>query len=124
MQKFFSSNKIMKKFLILAISITIFLLNSSSVLALGGTNQIISPVGSSLQGLFETITGYIRPAVLLTFLFIIIYGGYMKLSAAGNAEQEEKSMKIITAGIIGFIIIVIAPVLVDFVAQILNVYSF
>jgi hypothetical protein len=113
----------MKKYVGTMIMI-VFMFLVFPVTAYAQVNQIVPPLSLSLEELFEKATSFIRPAVLITFLFVVIIGGFTRMTAAGNPEQEEKSMKILTAGIIGFIIVAIAPVIVDFVAQILNIPSF
>ena len=47
--------------------------------------------------------------ILLTIFFftLIIYGGYMWMTAQGNDEQVKKAQKILTRGIVGFIIVVL-----------------
>jgi hypothetical protein len=54
---------------------------------------------------------------------VIIFGGYTRLTAAGDPEKEKKSMQIITAGIVGFLIIVLAPLIVGFIGTLLGVDS-
>lgn len=59
-------------------------------------------------GIPEAI-GYLISIVLsfvgIIFLLLTIYGGYLWMTAAGNEEQISKAKKIITAAIIGLIII-------------------
>lgn len=58
--------------------------------------------------------------VLLGFLgiiaiVIILYGGFVWLTAAGNEEKVSQAKKIITAGIIGLIIIFVSYAIAEFV---------
>ena len=60
--------------------------------------------------------------VLMGFLgiiaiIIILWGGFRWMTSAGNEEKVEEAKKIITAGIIGLIIIFVAYALASFVIQ-------
>jgi len=60
--------------------------------------------------------------LLMTFLgiiavVIILYGGFVWLTAAGNEDRVSTAKKIITAGIIGLIIILAAFLIVNFVVE-------
>jgi hypothetical protein len=58
--------------------------------------------------------------LLMTFLgiiavVIILYGGFVWLTAAGNEDKVASAKKIIAAGVIGLIIILAAFLIVNFV---------
>lgn len=97
---------------------------SSSAFAGIDANEIPNPLGDDFAGLFANLTSLIRPFIILSFLAVMIYGGYLKMTAAGNAEQEEKASKTFTAGIIGFVIIVLAPLIVSVVQQLIGLPEF
>lgn len=44
----------------------------------------------------------------VVFVLLTVYGGYMWMTASGNDEQVQKGKKIITAAIIGLVIVVSA----------------
>lgn len=67
------------------------------------------------------LTGLVRPIAIIALIGVIIYGGFTRLTAAGDAEKEKKSMQILTAGIVGFLIIALAGVIVGFIGQILGI---
>ncbi|MEK7538198.1 MAG: hypothetical protein AAB619_04480, partial [Patescibacteria group bacterium] len=48
---------------------------------------------------------------------MIIYGGFTWLTAAGNEENVEKAKRIISAAVIGLIVILLAWAIVIFVAR-------
>jgi len=67
--------------------------------------------------------------LIMTFLGIIavvimLYGGFIWMTAAGNEDKVETAKKLIVAGIIGLIIILAAFLIVNFVvnnvSQVLN----
>jgi cytochrome bd-type quinol oxidase subunit 2 len=68
--------------------------------------------------LTDTVGGIIN--VLLAFLGIVavilfLYGGFLWMTAGGNEENVAKAKKIITATVIGLIIILISAAAVNFI---------
>lgn len=53
-------------------------------------------------------------------LIIILYGGFKWMTAAGNEENISSAKKIITAGIVGLIIIFFAYAIVAFVFNVIG----
>lgn len=86
-----------------------------------GPGAIVPPFAGDINDLISRVTFIIRPFVLITFLMMMIWGGYIRMTAAGNAEQEERSTKILTAAIIGFIIIAVAPILLSIAQQVIGI---
>ena len=83
--------------------------------------QLVSPAtpgGLSTESLENTI-GTILNAVLglvgVIALGVILYGGFRWMTAAGNEEAVGEAKKIITAGVIGLIIVIVAWAVVSFV---------
>ena len=77
----------------------------------------------------QTQNGDVRDAAvsiiryLMTFLgiiatAIILYGGFLWLTASGNQDRIEKAKKTIIAGIIGLVIILAAFAIVTFVVNV------
>ena len=64
-------------------------------------------IGDLLRGLFGLLG--------TVFLVLIIYGGFLWMTAAGNDENISKAKKIITQAAIGLLVIVIAYALTDFI---------
>lgn len=56
----------------------------------------------------------------LVAILIIIYGGFVYMTAAGNDERVGKARATITAGLIGLLIIVLAYGLTQFVVSIVT----
>lgn len=48
---------------------------------------------------------------------IVLYGGFMWMTAAGNEERITKAKQILTAGIIGLVIIVMAWAIASYVIK-------
>ncbi len=64
-------------------------------------------IGDLLRGLFGLLGA--------VFLVLIIYGGFLWMTAAGNDENISKAKKIITQAAVGLLVIVIAYALTDFI---------
>jgi hypothetical protein len=74
--------------------------------------------GLSESSLKDAITNVIT--ILLSFLGIIavimiLWGGFIYMTAAGEEAKTDKAKKIITSGIVGIIIIMAAWILANFV---------
>lgn len=68
--------------------------------------QIISPVITAILSLMGVI-----------FLILMIYGGFLWMTARGNEEQVKKAKDLITAAIVGLIIIISAYAISYFVVS-------
>lgn len=118
----------MKKILLSIISafitLSLLLWSGKNVIA---TNEIPNPLPEELADLpsvIQYITGRIFPLVALGLLTMLIYAGVTRLTAAGDAEKEKKSMQIIMASITGFVIIALAGVIVNTLCAVLGVQCF
>lgn len=83
--------------------------------------DVITPTDITVIGLVRGLLNLVPTLVLVVFLGIIIYGGFMRMTSAGNAEKEEQSTKILTAGIVGFIIIALAPFIINILGRLLGI---
>ena len=112
----------MRKVLSYVISISSVLLFSAQVAYASGLGSIPNP---SRYGSFEEIVnvlgGLVRPIVVLVFIAMLMYGGWVRLTARDDPKKVESSSKIMTAAIAGFAIVVLAPVIVQFVGSLLGV---
>lgn len=51
----------------------------------------------------------------LGLVFVIIYGGYMYLTSAGDPQKTERAQKTITNGIIGTVLVIFAWTIANFI---------
>ncbi len=79
-----------------------------------GLKSTANPAGFETDGA-ETIDskiGFVVQAILsflgVIFLILMIYGGYLWMAARGNDEQVAKAKKLITAAVIGLVIVISA----------------
>ncbi|MCA9383292.1 hypothetical protein KC909_02920 [Candidatus Dojkabacteria bacterium] len=87
-------------------------------------NTIENPISESFKdipSIVSSVSRWMRPLGIVALTLVITYGGYVRLTATGNPEKEKASALIIRSGIIGFIIIVLAPLLVDIVGSLLGI---
>lgn len=103
--------KVLKNVSILAIT----LLPNAALAALTTPS---TPGGLSSAPLSDTIMNIISAVLALVgviALGVILYGGFRWMTAAGNEEAVGEAKKIITAGVIGLIIVIIGWAVVSFV---------
>lgn len=84
-----------------------------------GNQEVGNSIGFSDKPLAEQITTilqYILGFLALVAVIMIIYGGIIWLTAAGNEERVGSAKKVISAAIIGLVIILLAWAIVWFVA--------
>ena len=75
-----------------------------------GNTDIKGPlVGiSTLNDLIGVITSFIYPLASVILLFVLIWGGYDFLMSRGDTEQVNAGKAKITAGIIGFVLLMLS----------------
>jgi len=80
----------------------------------------ISEAWKDFPSIVNSFSRWITPIAIVGLIFIFVYGGYTKLSAAGDPEKDKKAMQILKAGVVGFILIVLAPFFVSILGAILG----
>lgn len=108
----------MKKIAVLTTLVMVFALTAMPVLALETGLNYGTYTGLGTKDIREGVMSIV--SLLLGFLgiiaiIIILYGGFVWLTSAGNEEKVGQAKKIITAGVIGLVIIFIAYALATFV---------
>ena len=89
--------------------------------ALGHLQQTGNIAGTSDSGDVQTVVGKIINAALsmigMIFLVLMVYAGYLWMTARGESDQVEKAKNIITAAIIGLVLVVSAYAISVFVTS-------
>lgn len=75
----------------------------------------------TLEEFINALTRLIVPIFLLTFAAMLLYGAFVYLTARDSAEKVESAKKIMVAAIIGFVLAVLSPTIVNFLASLLGV---
>lgn len=83
--------------------------------AYGGGSSFEIGEGDPLVKTLAAVIGYLLTFTGVVFFFILLYGGYLWMTARGNEEQVTKAKKITRDAIIGIIIIVAARIAVELV---------
>ena len=87
-----------------------------------GTN-FLTGVGLGTQNIQVTIVNLIRVALGIlgvVVLIIIIAGGFRWMTAGGNEENVAQAKKIISAGVIGLLIIIVAYALTTWIFSVIS----
>lgn len=116
----------MRKFLLVTI-LTLTMLSITFFFKVYAANNIPNPLPDALKDIpsvIKWITGIIFPLSALGLLTMLVYAGFTRLTSAGDAEKEKKSMQILTATITGFVIIALSGIIVNTVCALLGVQCF
>jgi len=100
--------------------------------------QAQAPGGASIKGLDITVEkaglnksnndlpklaggliGNVLAFLGLAFFVLVIYGGILWMTAAGNDDQVKKARQIITAAVIGLVIVLSAYAITAFIGEVL-----
>ena len=120
--KFLEPQNLMIKLGTIILLLGLLLAPSAQAIDLGvGYAENIGLASAGDEDIRDTAVGIIQ--YLLTFLgiiavAIILYGGFMWMTAGGNEDRVAKAKKIIISGAIGLIIVLAAFAIVTFVIEI------
>ena len=87
----------------------------------GGLNSVATNVygtavsDRTLEGTVVSVINGILGLLGIIFLVLVLYAGFLWMTAAGNEDQVTKAKSILTTSIIGIVIIVAAYAIVKFV---------
>ncbi|MBI4276692.1 hypothetical protein HY629_02535 [Candidatus Uhrbacteria bacterium] len=81
--------------------------------AAGNSGLSNKPLMASVGGLINIFLGILGTVAVV----IVIYGGFLWMTASGNTEQVEKAQKLLVQGLIGFVIIALAWSIASFVVS-------
>lgn len=76
--------------------------------------------GFSLESIIGVVIQTALSFLGVVFLLLIIYGGYLWMTARGNETQVEKAKNLLTAAVVGLIIVLAAYTISYFVIQMLG----
>ena len=67
-----------------------------------------------------SVVKYLMTCLGIIAVVVILYGGFMWMTASGNEDRVDKAKKIIIAGAIGLVVVLAAYAIVNFVVGITN----
>ena len=85
----------------------------------GGAGYETAAEDASIEVLIAQIIQAVLSLIGVIFLILMIYGGYLWMTARGNEEQVTKAKGVITASLIGIIVVLGAYAISYFVISIL-----
>jgi len=92
---------------------------SSGAFSEWGAKCAPTNVPTDIRGAIMNVTNWILGFVSIIATLIVIYGGVLYLTAAGNEEAVEKAKKTISYGIIGIVICGLAYAIVIIVSTVI-----
>lgn len=113
-------NKIFKMYFLLILFSFIFLPYSVNAISVYNWGATLGLGTSDLQQVVVEIIQWILGLLGLIGVIMVLYGGFTWMTAAGNEEKIQKAKGIITAGIIGLVIIILAWAIVIFAINVLT----
>lgn len=84
-----------------------------------GLGNILVTNANLVQLIFSTLR-YIMGFLGVVAVVVIILGGFMWMTAAGNEEKVAKAKKVLVQGIIGLAIVMLAFAIATFVMQMIR----
>jgi len=114
-----------KTILILFLSILVFVVSSTSfTLAQSGTtvsSEFVNPITpTTIEGVFENISGYLQGIAGTIAVIFIIIGGIMYMVSGGSKEGTERAKKTLIFAIAGLAIVLVAPYLYNEIKALLD----
>jgi len=89
--------------------------------ALGGANQAATISGvdtkSSVESYVQSLTTIALSLIGVIFFILMLYGGFKWMMAKGEAKEVDKAKDIITMGVIGLVVIILAYAISSFVIK-------
>jgi len=115
-------------FSIVAISLAFFSINPVLATNISGTgldttageafgSAIPFSGGTSPATIIGQVVGALLTFTGVVFFILMIYGGFLWMTARGNEQQVEKAKDLITAAIVGLIIVISAYAITAFIGE-------
>lgn len=89
-------------------------------LVIGAQPQFPNPIDSTFEELLGKLVEWIKGIALVLAPLVIIYGGFLHITAAGRPEQSTKGKKIILYGVIGLIVVLIAGSFLEIIEDLIK----
>lgn len=89
-------------------------------------DTITNPLGNQFDSIGAIIDKFIQvlfPIIGFVLFVMVVYGGITWLTSGGSPEKVKHAQGIITAAVIGFVIIALSAFIVNFINGVLGVAS-
>ena len=111
---------------ILSIFLTILIIISFPFVV-SAQGNIPNPAGEAFKDFptaVATLSRWTRSLAILAYLAMMLYAGYVRMTAGGDPEKAKKAIQIIMYSTTGFILIIIAPLIIRTVGAIFQIQVF
>lgn len=121
----------MKKLILIAVILSLGLIAIPSLFPVLATDTTGTSISNQIQGFGNTVYGQDAPAhpaaiaaniiriilglLGIVFVILVIYGGFLYMSSAGEGEKVKKAKNVIVYAAIGVVIIVLAYAITTFI---------
>ena len=109
-----------KKFLLLFILSLFLFPQVTNAVSFYDPSATLGLGSADLQDTVIAIIQWILGLLGLVAVILILYGGFTWMTAGGSEEKVEKAKKIITAAIIGLVVVLVAWAIVIFALNVLQ----
>ena len=121
MKKIVSKTNLLILIIVLSLFLSFFVSDSLADTG-GGTGGIPNPIGTtSFTSLLERIIGYLVLIGAPILALMVLYGGFMILTAGGNPEKFKSGKDVILYAVIGYVIILVSWGVIYIIGEILGV---
>jgi hypothetical protein len=86
--------------------------------------NIQNPVGDAFKDFptaINTLSRWVRSLAVLGYIGMVLYAGYIRMTAGADPEKAKKSMQILMYSTTGFILILLAPIIISTIAAIFDI---
>ncbi len=80
----------------------------------------LSSTGSSMEQIIGTFIGTLIGLLGIVFVVLLVYGGFIWMTAQGSEEKIKKAKSIISSAVIGLVVVTMAYAIASFVVGGLN----
>ncbi len=75
----------------------------------------------SLSEVINIITSFVVPLAVIVLFFVLVWGGYDFLLSRGNAEKIKTARAKLTAGVVGFVLLIMSYLIVNIVSYMFGI---
>jgi TRAP-type C4-dicarboxylate transport system permease small subunit len=76
---------------------------------------------NNLGDLINKIASFVIPLAAIVLFFVLVWGGYDFLLSRGNAEKIKTARAKLTAGIVGFLLLIMSYLIVNLVSYMFGI---
>jgi hypothetical protein len=86
-----------------------------------GIENPLANTFKDIPSIVNWASSYVLPVSTVALLGIIVYAGFIKMTAIGNPDKEKMAMQTLTSGIVGFALILSSSLVVGILGAMLGI---